>query len=438
MVDEAGDSSVGAAGENWIDFAELQRQMKLEAARVASASSRGGGGGRVGGDAIGYLMARSSAPSSQLSVSSREEEKLAHEKEQRRAERDARRAEREARRQQREQQQTERDAQKLAKQQNKESRQVAKALLAQSAAAFAAADWYSAEHFARQAHATCAESHCLLSLANVIAAGPERQGVTGHRLPDAAAAARLYQQIIHSQQIIQDPSVNARSIHALAAERLSALNLQPWDRARAVLGTTLGTSAYPLPPPMTPSAALSTTMPMSAPSPMPSPMPQPMSPPSTHSGGYSGAFGGAGAGAAGYFPPPSPYTMPPPAPSSWGMTQSPQHPHVPYAPQHPYAPYAMPPQGYSHPFPQLHSQHHAYGQPPPVFPPGYGPMSGMPLPSSYGQQPPPSPYAPPQQPQPQPQLSYRPGPESFRAYGGSPFAYHGAYASLGQDFRQVL
>ena len=93
----------------------------------------------------------------------------------------------------------------------------------------------------------------MLSLANLIGSGPERVGATGARLPDASAAAAIYQQILTSP----GPTTN-HQLQAVAATRLADLQ-QP---------------AAPLPPtPLPPTPPLPQPHALS-PYPMPTPMQQ--------------------------------------------------------------------------------------------------------------------------------------------------------------------
>ena len=72
----------------------------------------------------------------------------------------------------------------------------------------------------RQAYGLFPEPVCLLSLANIFAAGPDRLGARGMRLPDYAAAAATY------QQVATDPNAGPQ-LQAIAVQRLAQLAPSP-------------------------------------------------------------------------------------------------------------------------------------------------------------------------------------------------------------------
>ena len=331
--DENDDAVVGGAG--WIDFAELQKQMKLEAANQKVEMARRGSLD-LDADAL-------PSPHTLLSMSSQQRAALAdraerrREKEERKLAREARRQQKEARRQEKEQKRGWKAAGAAAGLDVKGSRDAARTLLRHSGSAFEAGDLVTAEHYARQAYGLHPEPLCLLSLANIFVAGPDRIGARGMRLPDRMAAAAAY------QQVLSDPSASLH-LQAIAQQRLQSIGITPGE----------------MPPP--------TSMP--PPAQIGPPGHMGMMPPASYRGGPYG--GGA------MRPPPyhDPYgpggAMPPHMP--------PQSYRDPYGPSGAMPPH-MPPPSYRDPYGG------GYGPPPPANYPaqGWGPSPyGMAPQGSYG------------------------------------------------------
>ena len=335
----------GGGGAGWIDFAELQRQMKFEAAQ------QGVDGGRRG--TLDLEADALPSPHTLLSLTSQQRDALADRaekrrvKEERRAERDVRREEKEARREAREQ----RRAWKVANAaiglggDARGERDAARTLLRHSGAAFAAGDFITAEQHARQAHALHPEPLCLLSLANIFVAGPDRIGARGMRLPDRHAATTMY------QQVATDPNASPH-LQAIASERLAILGVGP--------GGNIPPSSMPPPgmlgmPGMPPDSQMPPGMP-----PLGMMHPPPM-PPQSYRDPYSMG----------------PPHFPPPMPPQYGGGYGPSPPNHYQMQGWGPPPYGMAPQA-------------GYGPPPPMTMHGYAPPPQMP-PGAYGAMPYPPP-----------------------------------------------